>query len=264
MRWPAASTRRPGWLRSADGTLAEVPRKVKSNMVGAMLSSVGVPGCHGASVQANYILNEQLQVIPPLKKPLTVFLLLVFVPVAASAARYLWLGDGRGTGRPPTGRAPACCRRGFAPRRYDPGSSPPAPCRGCVSSSTARHRCERNSARTKISLAVLSAYLLCLRRIRFAMPSGIKMPHACAFWGDDRRHVPASFIFPCQAVAKGPGKKGFAAVWACTAIAFVFRKACSRGYRSSFALACRPLSRYFCKKNAQQSDHRAKIRRCLS
>jgi hypothetical protein len=63
---------------------------------------------------------------------------------------------------------------------------------------------------------------------------------------------------------KGPGKKGFAAVWACTAIAFVFRKACSRGYRSSFALACRPLSRYFCKKNAQQSDHRAKIRRCLS
>jgi hypothetical protein len=65
-------------------------------MVGAMLSSVGVPGCHGASVQANYISNEQPQVIPPLKKPLTVFLLLVFVPIAASAARYLWLGDGRG------------------------------------------------------------------------------------------------------------------------------------------------------------------------
>jgi hypothetical protein len=34
---------------------------------------------------------------------------------------------------------------------------------------------------------------------------------------------------------------------ACTAIAFVFRKACSRACRSSFALGCRPLSRYFCK-----------------
>jgi hypothetical protein len=34
---------------------------------------------------------------------------------------------------------------------------------------------------------------------------------------------------------------------ACTAIAFVFRKACSRACRSSFALGSRPLSRYFCK-----------------
>jgi hypothetical protein len=31
-----------------------------------------------------------------LKKPLIVFLLLVFVPIAASAVRYLCLGDGRG------------------------------------------------------------------------------------------------------------------------------------------------------------------------
>jgi hypothetical protein len=32
----------------------------------------------------------------PLKKPLIVFLLLVFLPLAASAVRYLCLGDGRG------------------------------------------------------------------------------------------------------------------------------------------------------------------------
>src|ERR1700721_2944914 len=32
MRLPPASTRRPGWLRSAEGTLADVPRKVRSNM----------------------------------------------------------------------------------------------------------------------------------------------------------------------------------------------------------------------------------------
>jgi hypothetical protein len=31
-----------------------------------------------------------------LKKPLIIFLLLVFVPLTASVARYLWLGDGRG------------------------------------------------------------------------------------------------------------------------------------------------------------------------
>jgi hypothetical protein len=33
--------------------------------------------------------------------------------------------------------------------------------------------------------------------------------------------------------------------------------------QASFALACRPLSGYFCKQNAQQSHHRAKIRRRL-
>lgn len=32
----------------------------------------------------------------PLKKPLLIFLFLVFAPIAASAARYFWLGDGRG------------------------------------------------------------------------------------------------------------------------------------------------------------------------
>jgi hypothetical protein len=32
----------------------------------------------------------------PVKKPLLVFLLLVFAPFAASAVRYLWIGDGRG------------------------------------------------------------------------------------------------------------------------------------------------------------------------
>jgi hypothetical protein len=32
----------------------------------------------------------------PLKKPLVIFLLLVFAPIAASAARYFWLGDSRG------------------------------------------------------------------------------------------------------------------------------------------------------------------------
>lgn len=32
----------------------------------------------------------------PLKKPLLVFLFLLFAPIVASAARYLWLGDGRG------------------------------------------------------------------------------------------------------------------------------------------------------------------------
>jgi hypothetical protein len=32
----------------------------------------------------------------PVKKPLLVFLLLIFVPIAASAVRYFWIGDGRG------------------------------------------------------------------------------------------------------------------------------------------------------------------------
>jgi hypothetical protein len=40
-------------------------------------------GCHGARVQANYILKEQPSVFP-LKKPLIVFLLLVFVRMRAS------------------------------------------------------------------------------------------------------------------------------------------------------------------------------------
>jgi uncharacterized protein DUF3750 len=40
-----------------------------------------------------YMFNKQS---PTLKKPLIVFLLLVFVPIAASAARYFLVGDGRG------------------------------------------------------------------------------------------------------------------------------------------------------------------------
>src|SRR3954468_19078779 len=38
MRWPPASTRRPGWLLFAEGTLAEVPRNVRSNIGGQVLS----------------------------------------------------------------------------------------------------------------------------------------------------------------------------------------------------------------------------------
>ena len=50
--------------------------------------------CYGAGFHANYILNEHPR-IPLLKKLLVVFLLLVFAPIAASAARYFCLGDGR-------------------------------------------------------------------------------------------------------------------------------------------------------------------------
>jgi hypothetical protein len=85
-------------------------------------------------------------------------------------------------------------------------------------------------------------------RIRFAMPSGIKKASRLRLL---RRLSPtchrASFIFPCQAVTERHRQKGFATGRACTAIAFVFRKACSRPCRSSFALGSRPLSRYFCK-----------------
>ena len=50
-------------MRSADGTLAEIPRNVTANMM---------------------------------KKTVVIFLLLVFAPITASAARYFWLGDCRG------------------------------------------------------------------------------------------------------------------------------------------------------------------------
>src|SRR6478735_5311780 len=39
IRLPAASTRRAGWLRSADGTLAEVPRNVRANMLVSIQAS---------------------------------------------------------------------------------------------------------------------------------------------------------------------------------------------------------------------------------
>lgn len=80
-------------MRSADGTLAEVPRNVTANMIGAELS-FGWRGCHDAGPKT-YVPNE---ILPHflLKKTVVIFLLLVFAPIAASAARYFWLGDGRG------------------------------------------------------------------------------------------------------------------------------------------------------------------------
>jgi hypothetical protein len=80
-------------LRSADGTLAEVPRNVTANMIGAELS-FGWRGCHDAGPKT-YVPNEILPHFP-LKKTVVIFLLLVFAPIAASAARYFWLGHGRG------------------------------------------------------------------------------------------------------------------------------------------------------------------------
>src|ERR1700686_865695 len=62
MRWPPASTRRPGWLRSAEGTLAEVPRNVRSNIDGPVLSVVAA-NCHGAlkqSIDENHLSLEDL------------------------------------------------------------------------------------------------------------------------------------------------------------------------------------------------------------
>jgi len=45
-------------LRSADGTLAEVPRKVRSNMIGRMSHPVGLAGCQGASDPTDYTSDE--------------------------------------------------------------------------------------------------------------------------------------------------------------------------------------------------------------
>ena len=50
---------------------------------------------HGASVRPKLHLEHGCQ-YSPVKKPLIIFFLLVFVPLAASATRYFWLGDGRG------------------------------------------------------------------------------------------------------------------------------------------------------------------------
>jgi hypothetical protein len=49
----------------------------------------------GADAYTDYM-EARIRSIPPLKKLLLVFLLLVFAPIAASAARYFWIGDGRG------------------------------------------------------------------------------------------------------------------------------------------------------------------------
>ena len=51
-------------------------------------------GRTGARQQANYIRYSAAQALP-LRKPVIIFLLLVFVPIGVSAARYLWVGDGR-------------------------------------------------------------------------------------------------------------------------------------------------------------------------
>lgn len=61
-----------------------------------------------------------------LKKPLLIFLLLVFAPIAASAARYFWFGDGRGNWQtadrssagllPPASAHPEAMVRVFAAR----------------------------------------------------------------------------------------------------------------------------------------------------
>ncbi len=45
-------------MRSAEGTLAEVPRNVRSNIVGPILS-VAAANCHGAGVQVYYISDER-------------------------------------------------------------------------------------------------------------------------------------------------------------------------------------------------------------
>jgi len=63
MRWPPASTRRPGWSRSAEGTLAELPRKVRSNIVLPVLSVVAA-SCHGALKQSIDENRLSLQDIP--------------------------------------------------------------------------------------------------------------------------------------------------------------------------------------------------------
>jgi hypothetical protein len=57
----------------------------------------------------------------------------------------------------------------------------------------------------------------------------------------------ASFIFPCQAVTEGASKRDSLQVGRAPPSHSYFRKACSRACRSSFALACRSLSGYFCK-----------------
>ena len=107
-------------------------------------------------------------------------------------------------------------------------------------------RCASLRARCATQVqALFNTGYFCPRGIPFVMPGGIKKASRLRLLG---RLSPtcrrASFIFPCQAVTERRRQKGFATGRACTAIAFVFRKACSRACRSSFALACRPLSRY--------------------
>src|SRR5439155_23885034 len=76
--------------------------------------------------------------------------------------------------------------------------------------------------------------------------SGCKVPTPAPF-GAIIADMPPRIIHIPLSGDRRRGQNGFAAGRACTAIAFVFRKACSRACRSSFALACRPLSGYFCR-----------------
>lgn len=89
-------------------------------------SSVLGAGRHGVSDQANYISKDNPSTNFPLKKPLIIFLLLVLVPIAASALRYFTLGDGRGNWQtadrssagllPPASSRPEALIRVFAAR----------------------------------------------------------------------------------------------------------------------------------------------------
>lgn len=80
----------------------------------------------GACALANYIFADRFPYALTLKKLLLVLLFLVFAPIAASAVRYLWLGDGRGNWQtadrssagllPPTTAHPEAMIRVFAAR----------------------------------------------------------------------------------------------------------------------------------------------------
>lgn len=62
-----------------------------------MAIALGTNGrSYGGGLEANYMACHRPRRTTPLKKPLLIFLFLVFAPLAASAARYVWLGDGRG------------------------------------------------------------------------------------------------------------------------------------------------------------------------
>src|SRR5690242_434309 len=61
MRLPAASSRSAGWLRSADGTLAEVPRNVRANMA---VSPAGRPRPAPRTISPSPMPREQQCVQP--------------------------------------------------------------------------------------------------------------------------------------------------------------------------------------------------------
>jgi hypothetical protein len=77
------------------------------------------------------------------------------------------------------------------------------------------------------------------------MPGDMKKLHACAFWGDYRRHVPALIHIPLSGSDQKAHAKGIRYRSDVHAIAFVFRKARSRACRSEFAQSCRPALKVF-------------------